>query len=116
MVRPEYSFERDLSYSQWHRTLSGKCYALNIDWIEIRGNKIVAVIEDKDDRGNLPDWKKGIFLKIANALNVPAYLVFHNCCRRSDHKELWKFRLIDLRTNKEKIMNEKEYRNFIENL
>jgi len=115
-MKPEYSKYRDLSYSQWHRTLSSKCYAMNLDWIEIRGNNIVAIIEEKDDRGSLSEWKKEIFLKIAYALDIPAYLTFHNCCMRDDHKELWKFRVINLKTNEIKIMNEKQYREFLEKI
>jgi len=98
VVRPEYSYDRNLSYSQWHRTLSPKCYVLNLDWIEIRKKngetKIMAIIEEKDDRANkLNEWRKSIFLTIANALKVPAYIVYHNACRRPDHKHLWRFRV-----------------------
>ncbi len=116
MVKKEYSYYRDLSYSQWHRTLSSKCYAMNLDWIEIRGNNIVALIEEKDDRGSLSEWKKKIFIKIADALGIKSYIVFHNCCMREDHKTLWKFKIVNLKNNECKILSEEQYREFIENL
>lgn len=133
MTRPEYSGNRDLSYSEWHRLyLPSKCYVMNLDWIEYREEwvsqelnkvakakkpKIVALIEDKDDRaGKLQEWKKEVMLQISQALNVPTYLVYHNMCRRYDHRQLWKFEVVNLLTNATTIMNEPEYRNFIENL
>lgn len=125
MTRREYSNNRDLSYSEWHRDyVSSECYVMNLDWIEYRKNikdyknpKIVCLVEDKDDRaGELQAWKRAVMMQIANALNVPAYLVYHNACRRYDHRELWKFKVINLVNNDIKIMNESEYRNFIENM
>jgi len=125
MIRPEHSFERDLSYSQWHKTLSNSCYAMNLDWIEFRNiageTKIVALIEDKDSRANvgawIGGWKCRVFVKVAKALNVPAYLVLHNCCMQQSHRQLWKFEIINLiGPMKKTIMDEGEYRRFIENL
>ena len=122
MVKPEYSYERDLSYSQWHRTLLPSCYALNLDWVEIRRNKdggtqIVALLEEKDDRAKpLNEWRKSIFLQIAKALNIPAYIVYHNACRRPDHKHLWKFRVQRLSDNDERVLDEPEYRKWLQSL
>ena len=122
MVRPEYSNKRDLTYSKLHRTFGYQCYAVNIDWIEYRRKdgkyKIVAVIEDKDSRANVSSWmekKSNIFMQIAEALNVPAYLVLHNCNEETALKpEMWKFRVINLRLKKEKMFNKIEYQKFIE--
>ena len=121
MVRPEYSFERDLSYSQWHRTLSPSCYTLNLDWVEIRNKggrtQIVALIEEKDNRAQqLNEWRRAIFLQIADALGIPAYIVYHNVCRRPDHKQLWRFRVQQLSDNTERILDEPEYRKWLESL
>ena len=125
MTRPEYSNTRDLSYSEWHRLyVSPKCYVMNLDWIEYRKDttknsqpKIVCIIEDKDDRASqLNEWKESVMLQIARALNIPAYLVYHNACRRYDHRSLWKFKVVNLISKETKIMNEVEYRNFIERL
>lgn len=122
MVRPEYSSKRDLTYSKFHRTFGYQCYAMNLDWIEYRRKdgtyKIVAIIEDKDDRANVGQWmskKSDVFLQIADALNVPAYLVLHNCNEETANTpEVWKFRVINLKQKKEKIFNKDEYRKFIE--
>lgn len=75
----------------------------------------MAIIEEKDDRANkLNEWRKSIFLTIANALKVPAYIVYHNACRRPDHKHLWRFRVCNLANNKERIFTEEQYRKWIE--
>ena len=120
MSRPEYSNDRDLSYSGWHRTLPGWCYAMNLDWIEYRSIngqiKIVALIEDKDDRGILKPQQKQIMVMIAKALNVKAYFVKHNMCRREDHRDSWKIEVQNLITDQVKTFNELEYREFLINL
>ena len=123
MTKPEYSGVRDLTYSSWHRTISPKCYCLNMDWIVYRyiqnELKVVACIEEKDDRANVQKWLDSsngkAFLLVANALNVPAYLVSHNCIRVKDKNE-WVFKALDLRTNVSREMKEEEYKKFIENL
>lgn len=123
MTRQEYSGIRDLSYSEWHRLhVRSECYTMNLDWIEYRKDqsnstkpKIVCVIEDKDDRAEkLNEWKESVMLQIADALKVPAYIVYHNICRRYDHRSLWQFKVVNLLTKKTKTMNEDEYRQFIE--
>lgn len=77
--------------------------------------QIVALIEEKDNRAReLNEWRKSIFLAIANALNIPAYIVYHNVCRRPDHKHLWKFRVVRISDNHEHIYNETEYRQWLE--
>lgn len=119
--RQEYSNDRDLSYSAWHRTLTDKCCAMNLDWIEFRFKNntptVVAIIEDKDDRANdIAQWKAQLFRNIAKALDVPAYLVYHNVCRRRDHSMLWQFKVRNLTTEETQIMTEPQYRQFIEKL
>ena len=122
MIRPEYSNKRDLTYSKFHRTLGYQCYAINLDWIEYRrkggGYKIVCIIEDKDSRANVSKWmekKSSVFMMIADALDVPAYLVLHNCIEENAAKpEIWKFKVINLKQKKEKIFNKVEYQKFIE--
>ena len=122
MVRPEYSNKRDLTYSKFHRTFGYQCYAMNLDWIEYRRKdgtyKIVAIIEDKDSRANVGQWmdkKSSVFLAIANALNVPAYLVLHNCNEQTaSSPDAWVFRVINLNQKKEKLFNKDEYKEFIE--
>lgn len=124
MTRPEYTGVRDLSYSAWHRAkLSSRCYAMNLDWIEFRRNpadvnnpRIVAVMEEKDDRASeYKEWNKSIIKQIAAGVNAPAYLVYHNGPRRKDD-EPWLFRVINLTTDELSVMNEDEYKQFIEAL
>ncbi len=120
MIRPEYTNKRDLTYSNWHRTLSDKCLTTNIDFIEARkinGEiKIVAIIEEKDYRGNLREFQNEILIQLAKALNVSVYLVKHNACQFSNDKTKWNFEIIDLIKKERLYMNENNYRKFIENL
>ena len=120
MVRPEYSGERDLTYSKWHRTLSNKCCATNVDFIEARYKNsqlvIVAILEEKDYRGGLRGFQKDIIVRIANALNVPAYLVRHNAKEFPQDTTKWIFDITNLITHETYKLNEISYRNFIENL
>lgn len=135
--RTEHTNIRDLTYSKWHRTLERGCYAMNLDWIEYRrspfeGLKIVALIEDKIDcdemsltdpnfplKNNLPHWRATqmpIMLKIAKALDVPAYLVMHTACESNHFYMNWIFRVEDLRTGEVTTMDEPGYRSFIKSL
>lgn len=122
MIRKEYYNERDLTYSNWHRTINHKCYAMDVDWIEyrIKNNvwQIVALIETKNDLANIDRWKEKqmpIFLKIADSLSCPAFLVLHNMSY-AEKKESWRFIVLNVRTNEQKIMNENEYKNMLEKL
>lgn len=121
-TRKEYSNIRDLTYSNWHREIGNIFCVLNIDWIEYRWKNnipnIVAIIEDKDYRANIKRWnekQKPIFMQIANALNIPAYLVLHNC-QETHNRTQWRFNVYDLKTNQFKAMNEENYKKFIQNL
>ena len=120
MIRPEYSNQRDLTYSNWHRTLSTRCLTTNVDFIEGRYNngelKIVAIIEEKDHRGELRQFQNEVLIQLATALNVPAYLVKHNAQQFPQDKTKWNFEVIELIKKERLYMNEDNYRKFIENL
>lgn len=119
-MRNEYSYERNLDFSQWHRSLSNKCIATNIDFMELRykngGLTIPAFIEEKDDRATLKDWQKNAFITLSKMSGIPFYLIKHNCCKRLDHKAKWRFDITNVETGKNKLMTELELRDFIENL
>jgi len=117
MTKPEYTGKRSLDYSLWHREkLPSWCYTIDIDWVEIRGNKIVAIIETKDIRArNLNNWRIDKMLQIANALGVPCYVIHHNLAIAKEPKEK-SFRVMDLRTNITKIYNEEQYIEFLKQL
>ena len=119
MTKPEYSNKRPLRYSQWHRTLSDKCYVTNIDWIEVRGDEIKAVIEEKslrsDQKPYLSNFQKTTMLKIADALSVPCYVVYHNLETQVNEGK-FDFILVNLRTQETQVFNNEEYKKFIEKL
>jgi len=116
MTKQEYSGFRDLTYSRWHRTLPSFCLTTNIDWVEVRNNdEIAAIIEDKDDRSRgIGIWQAKVMQKIANNLGVPFYVVFHNCAYAKE--EVWKFNVLDMKTKVSRLMNKKEYEEFIKKL
>lgn len=116
MSKPEYSGVRDLSYSAWHRTLKDKCYAMNIDYLEIRNKKIVAIIEEKDDRSSgVKGWNKDILIQVADALKVQPLVVYHNLAYEKD-KSKYRFTIVNLKTKHFALANESQYRKFIEEL
>jgi len=123
MTKPEKSYDRDLSYSQWHRTLSDKCYMVDIDGIEVRFHslerKIVAVIETRDYRASkLPQWRIDTLIDLANGVKAPAFIIRHNCCQQFNgvlsHKNSFRFNILHLQSKTKKTMTETEYRNFLE--
>jgi hypothetical protein len=120
MVKPEFINERDLSYSKWHRLLPSRCYATNLDWIEYRyvNNvlKIVALIEEKSAGGTISESQKSVMQQISKAINVPAYVVYHDCCKCLNHNKQWKFLREDLNTGDGVLMNEVEYKSWLVNL
>lgn len=103
---------RDLTYSAWHRTLSAKCYGMDLDFLEFRNGKIKAVFELKHWRNSeMSDFEKKIIMQVATALKVPAILVKYNF-----DIEPYQFKLTHLQSGKTKTMSEFEYREWLENL
>jgi hypothetical protein len=118
MVKQEYTGSRDLSYSKWHRTLPGYCYALDLDWIEFRNKndkfpeRIVAVIETKDYRARgIGVFQKKVMLMIGNALKVPAVFVKYNFDVNPPI-----FELEHLQSGKKKNMTEVQYKKWLSGL
>ena len=90
-------------YSKWHwEKLPKYCYMMDLDCIEVRGNKPIAIIELRSTPTPLNDWQKSIVLQIAQRLNIPAYLVNHNI-------KLTFFNVTNLQTEKQWILSEEEY-------
>jgi len=114
MSKKEFSGVRDLSYSRWHRKLPGWCWMIDLDAIEIRKDKIVALIETKDIRaGELPMWRKTLLMRMGDALSVPAYVVYHNLALDNEAPI---FKVKKLGNPDYIIMIEAEYQQFIMNL
>ena len=90
MVKPRFIDKIDKSYSDWHRELGNDYLMIDIDSLEIREKKIVAII---DYTGRLKDenhlinskrfiWDRTILQRkiltdLSNALKVPCYFVIH---------------------------------------
>jgi len=92
IIKPEMTNNRDLRLNILHKTPSFGfgAYAIDIDFVEYDFVKDVQVIraiwEAKDilytSDEALKKWRKnqmGVYLSIAKALNIPAFLVRHNC-------------------------------------
>jgi hypothetical protein len=121
MVKPEGTGERDLSYSRWHRTIGNSYYMIDLDCVEWRSNRgTVAIIETAMDMQNRPleqnvkykQFEITVISQIAQKLEVPAYLVFHN-------KELTEYKILVIQNESAKFwktMNDIEYTNFIKGL
>ena len=76
MSQEERTYKRDLTFSQWHRTLGSGCPAIDVDWLEYCPcNKILALIEDARDGGQRKSsYKTAALAKLAG---VPAYVVLY---------------------------------------
>ena len=104
-------------YNRWHwdklkekRNQKGQgLLMLDLDSIEVRGKKIVAIIELRSTDTPLNDWQKSIVLQIADSLNVPCFLTFHS-------ENMKAFKVTNQKTNECKFMNEEEYIKFLEEL
>jgi len=65
-----------LRFSNWHhKKLNGYCSAFNIDYVEIRYGKVVALIEYKRDKEEMTKIERKFLPIIARKLNVPYYIV-----------------------------------------
>jgi len=128
-VKPERSGERDLSLSTWHRNEAENknlpatwCYATDVDFVECRyRNKIltiVAIIEAIDCRDHKPitneTWQDKVLVLLATACKVKYYKVKHNLAIPEQLNKI--FHVYDFFEKQLTIMEEKEYKNFIESL
>lgn len=87
MVKEERHNTRDLSYSNWHRTLPDFCYMIDLDSIEWRSNRgIVAFVEValRDEKQTIDQqletktFEITILTELSQKLAVPSYIVFYN--------------------------------------
>lgn len=78
--------EKDLRYNNAHRLLPDWCYMMDIDSVEIRGTKPVALIEYKKmgmfneiineiRKTKKLNWQLEVYKYMGNKLEVPVYLV-----------------------------------------
>lgn len=122
MIRPEYTHKRDLTLKEWHRSFHAKCCLTDIDFVEYRyidgKPKIVALLEDKHEKANIQYWMEHgyqVFIQLAKALNVPAYLVIHNCFENTPQED-WRFSVKNLITQEQRKFNANYFKKFIETL
>ena len=115
-VKPERNGTREIHYSAWHRQLSSKCVMMDIDCLEIRGERIVAIIEEKDIDGELRNFQDKVLSILARALpDIPIYFVRHNLKDAKTANDIV-FKVFNYRTNELEIMDDTQYRQLIENL
>ena len=114
-VKKEATGKRDLKYSGWHRTLSAACLATDLDFVEVRGGQIKALIETKRLQGEIKFFQRKTFLLIGEALGIPVYGVYHNL-ETEANKDLWVFCVHDLKADTYKTLGEVQYRQFLETL
>lgn len=117
-----------LEYSKWHRTLGYSYFAMDIDYIEIRNNQPVAVIETSICTSSYPncDGKNGVidrFLQetggfqfevaywVAKWLNVDAFIV---CIDPNDEK--YSFEILNLKNGEFNKLSKSEYMLFLNQL
>jgi len=114
--RKEITNERPTDYSKWHRTLPDFCKVQDLDWIEYRIKddelKIVAIIETgRWSRTKFVGNQIKVTKHIAEKLGVPCFFVEYIIKNGNSI-----FKVKDLDTEKERIMSELEYSNFIKKL
>lgn len=119
MAQQEFSGERKLGYSQWHRypNLPGGCYAFNIDFVEVRDGRPKGFFEIAETKfaletinaGYVKQFKFGhlkILQFLSNYTKLPSFVVFHNA-------DLRRFKVFDVKTLKHRIMDEEKYKEWL---
>lgn len=81
MTKQERTFNRDLTYSLWHRHKCPQwCYATDLDWLEVRSNadgslRIAAIIETKHMGEGITQFQIKVFTTLSRLTGIPFYLV-----------------------------------------
>jgi hypothetical protein len=123
LVKPEFTGLRDLSYSQYHRTLPETCAMIDIDSIEWRNELgIVAFIETAIfvEKEHFKLWqlieRKNFEVKVLDELqnltNKPAFVVIHN----PELTTFWVFKIRNQKAGLYKAFSREQYSEFIQNL
>lgn len=106
MSRWEVTNERPTEYSTWHRTLPNSCPYTDIDLVEVRKGKIVAIIETKRGlyKRNLNpnrswNWQKSILIQLSKKLDCKVFLIEYDIDIENYDNNL--FDITDLFTDKE---------------
>jgi len=120
----------DLSYSMWHRTLGYSYFAMDVDYVEIRNNQPVAVIEASLCTPRYPncDGPAGVFNRFlretrgfqfevaywtAQWLNVPAYVI---CLDPNKNNPFENIHILSLKNGSSINTNLQGYYDFIKGL
>ena len=136
MVRKKEHYSKS-EYSDWHRSLSDKCLAIDIDMVECRspnGYAIpVAIMDTKHWDGSVPDvadhtipdtsitgFQKRVYTYIADKLEVPYYVVHANINEENYPESTFFIKPMNddaiSKLGKNTYMKESEYRQWIEDL
>lgn len=111
-----------MRYNNAHKELPNWCYMMDIDSVEIRGTKPVALIEYKQmnrfenvieeiRKNKSLDWQMLMYKKIAKALEIPCYLVGYS------YEEIPQtYKVLDFKTKKIITMPFNGYQKFLMNL
>lgn len=121
-TRGETTGVRPSTWSRWHRhALPAWAFCCDLDALEIRANRgVVAVLELSQVEGRLTEARVlGIHrskplqtravAELAEALHVPGLLVVHT-------RDMAQFGLLGVTTREVRLMNETEFRSFLERL
>lgn len=121
----------ELVYSRWHRSLGYSYFAMDIDYVEIRDNKPVAIIEASLCTESFPecDSCNGVFNRflretggfqfdlvywVSRWLKIPAFLV---CMKPLQNNNLnGKIHILSFSSGESVCVDIDGYKNFIENL
>jgi hypothetical protein len=125
-VRKEGSNERSMDYSNWHRTFSQFCYAIDVDFVEYRINRgivgLFGITGNFEDERHIINSKKyvlgrnyverEILKDLTKDQKFNAYLVLHT-------KDLSLFHVWNLTLNEIplwRVYDKVQYQKFIEGL
>lgn len=125
----------NLAYSEWHRTLGYSFFAMDIDYIEVRDNNAVAVIEASLCTNKFKECEgaDGVFNRflretggfqldmaywVSKWLEVPSFIVCLNPNSFSEKSSTGKetIQVLSLNTGEEVIFTLNEYKEFISSL
>lgn len=124
-----------LAYSEWHRTLGYSFFAMDIDYIEVRDNNAVAVIEASLCTNKFKECEgvNGVFNRflretggfqldmaywVSKWLEVPSFIVCLNPLNFSGKSFTGeeKIQVLSLNTGEEVVFTLKEYKKFVSSL
>lgn len=111
------------AFSNWHRNkLNSYCGAIDIDYLEFRRGKAVAIIEKKQIGENLTAMQEKYYNEVAEELEIHWYVIYGDFIQIEDEENIsWvikndKVLIVDMTTNTKYETNEDGLIKFYENL